>query len=330
MSAVVDSYDTALFDLDGVVYRGPEAIPGAVPALGELRRRGTKVGYVTNNAARSPKAVAEHLRELGIEATADDVVTSAQAVARLMANALPTGARVLVAGTAALASEIASVGLTPVRDTSTPPDAVVVGFAPTLTWDDLNEAAYAVQQGALWYGCNPDRTRPTDRGLAIGLGTMLDALGEVLPGQEPILAGKPYRPLLDETLHRLGAERPIFVGDRLDTDIEGANNVGIDSLFVLCGSHGPQDLLLAPVAQRPSYVAEDLGGLLLPPVPEDPTLVTVVDGQLRPTRAAQASLEAGSRVPLLWMASKLAWRANDEGRPLDCSPTLDVLSRFGP
>lgn len=266
MTALIDAYDAALFDLDGVIYLGPHAVPGVAEAITALRQRGVKLGFVTNNAARSPEVVAEHLQELGIDATADDVVTSAQAVARLMAAALPDGAPVLVAGTPALVAEIEAVGLTPVASSADHPAAVVVGYAPQLTWADLNDACFAVQSGAVWYGCNPDRTRPQVEGQAIGLGTILDAMRETMPEQEPILAGKPRRPLLDETLRRLGAKHPIFVGDRLDTDIEGAHVVGIDSLFVLSGSHGSEELLAAAPDQRPTYLAADISGLLHPPV----------------------------------------------------------------
>ena len=266
MTALIDAYDAALFDLDGVVYLGAHAVPGVAEAITALRRRGVKLGFVTNNAARSPQEVSDHLQTLGIDATPDDIVTSGQAVARLMAGALPAGASVLVAGTPALVAEVRAVGLTPVASSADHPAAVVVGYAPQLRWADLNDACFAVQAGAVWYGCNPDRTRPQIEGQAMGLGAMLDAMRVTMPDQEPILAGKPLRPLLDETLRRLGATHPIFVGDRLDTDIQGAHVVGIDSLFVLSGSHGPDDLLAASPDQRPTYMAADISGLLQPPV----------------------------------------------------------------
>lgn len=264
MTVVIDAYDTALFDLDGVIYLGEVAVPGAPETIAALRERGVKVGFVTNNAARSPEAVAAHLVELGIPAGPEDIVTSAQAVARLMADHLPAGAGVLVAGSPALAAEVRAVGLVPVASRHDSPAAVVVGFWPQLTWAEINEACFAVQAGAAWYGCNPDLTRPSLEGEAIGLGTMLTAMRVTMPDKEPILAGKPCRPLLDETLRRLGAKHPIFVGDRLDTDIEGAHVVGIDSLFVLSGSHTAADLVVAAPDQRPTYVAEDISGLLAP------------------------------------------------------------------
>lgn len=265
MTDLISSYDTALFDLDGVIYLGDAPVPGAAETIVALHERGIHVGFVTNNAARSPQTVADHLVELGIPAGPDDIVTSAQAVARLMSDQLPAGASVLVTGSPALADEVRAVGLVPVGSSGDHPAAVVLGFWPQLTWADINEACFAVQAGAVWYGCNPDLTRPSLEGEAIGLGTMLAAMKATMPGQEPILAGKPCRPLLDETLRRLGGTRPIFVGDRLDTDIEGAHVVGIDSLFVLSGSHTEADLVAARPEQRPTYVAADISGLLAAP-----------------------------------------------------------------
>ena len=294
MTVVIDAYDTAVFDLDGVIYLGPVAVPGVADAITALRQRGVRVGFVTNNAARSPQEVADHLEELGIAATPDDIVTSAQAVARLVAARFSEGSPVLVAGTSALEAEIRAVGLTPVSSSAEHPVAVVVGYAPQLRWADLNDACLAVQAGAIWYGCNADRTRPQPEGQAIGMGAILDAMRVTMPGNEPILAGKPRRPLLDETLRRLGAKHPIFVGDRLDTDIEGAHVAGIDSLFVLSGSHGPEDLLAAPPEQRPTYVAADISGLLQPAV-----------------GTGDAPLDD------LWRSALAAWQAADRDRGTD-------------
>ncbi len=289
MTAVIDGYDTALFDLDGVIYLGDAAIPGAASTIAALRERGVHVGFVTNNAARAPEVVANHLVELGIPAVPGDIVTSAQAVARLMADQLPDAATVLVVGSPALEAEVRDVGLVPVTSHTDHPAAVVVGFWPAMTWAEINEACFAVQEGAVWYGCNPDLTRPTQEGEAIGLGTMLNAMRVTMPGKEPILAGKPCRPLLDETLRRLGASRPIFVGDRLDTDIEGAHVVGIDSMFVLSGSHTEADLLGATPSLRPTYIAADISGLLAPPA-----------------GAGSSPLDE------VWRAAQSAWSRTDE------------------
>ncbi|MCL2471634.1 MAG: HAD-IIA family hydrolase [Propionibacteriaceae bacterium] len=266
MRVLVDDYDLVGFDLDGVVYRGADAVPCAPETIAELRCRGVRVGFVTNNAQRGPEAVAEHLNRLGIECAPADVVTSAQATARVMADHLPAKAEVLVLGTQALAAEITSVGLVAASERSGDTRAICVGYHSGLRWEDLNEGCFAVQAGATWYACNADLNRPSSEGLAIGMGGILKAMAEALPGLTPIMGGKPARPLLDETLLRLGGTRALFVGDRLDTDIEGANNAGWDSLFVLSGSHTMADLDEAEPQQYPTYIGDDIRALLEPPM----------------------------------------------------------------
>jgi glycerol 3-phosphatase-2 len=221
--AVIDGYDAALFDLDGVVYLGPVAVAGAAEGIAALRERGTRIGFVTNNAARPPDAVAAHLVELGIPATGADVVTSAQAGAHLVLNRFGVAARVLVVGGEGVAAALAEVGLRAVWSADDEPVAVLQGYGFELTWQQLNEAAIAIHRGAHWVATNTDPTRPTDRGLVPGNGAAVAAVGMAVAGT-PEVAGKPYRPLLDDTVARLGATRPIFVGDRLDTDIAGAGN----------------------------------------------------------------------------------------------------------
>lgn len=264
MRALAADYDAALFDLDGVIYLGPVAVDGIPEAVDELRSRGTRLGFVTNNAARTPAAVAAHLVELGIHAGEDDVVNSTQATLRMLAEDLPAGATVLAVGTAALAEQLTEAGFTVVGSLDDEPMAVVQGYHPTIEWQRLEDAALAVQRGAAWYATNPDLTRPSDRGIVPGLGSQL-AVVRACVDVEPKIAGKPFRPLLDETVLRLGAERPIFVGDRTDTDILGANNVQMDSLFVFTGAHGKLDLADAAPEYRPTYIGYDAAALLEPP-----------------------------------------------------------------
>lgn len=261
MTALIDAYDAALFDLDGVVYLGPVAVPGAVDGLASLRDRGTRIGFVTNNAARAPQVVVDHLNELGIRAGIDDVVVSSQAGARLLADRVPAGSRVLVVGTEALIDEVRRVGLNPVSSVEEPVAAVIQGYHPELPWDLINQAAYAIQAGAHWVATNLDSTRPTDLGLVPGAGAQIGALRNAVP-IDPLVAGKPFTPLLVETVDRLGATRPLFVGDRIDTDIDGAAAVGMDSLLVLSGAHGKADLIAA--VNRPTYIGWDLRALLAP------------------------------------------------------------------
>ncbi|ALN15774.1 HAD-IIA family hydrolase [Acidipropionibacterium acidipropionici] len=261
--AVIDAYDAALFDLDGVIYLGPEAIPAAPATVEALLGRGIQVGFVTNNAARSTEVVAEQLNGMGIPVTRADVVSSAEAIAQLVAEQLPAGSPVLVAGAQALIDEVAGHGLRPVSSADDGPVAVIQGYDPQMTWPRLDECCIAIQRGARWYVSNPDSTRPTDRGLVPGAGAQMAVVATSVTG-EPVMAGKPHRPLLDATVARLGCHRPIFVGDRLDTDILGANRAGMDSLLVLTGAHGGHDLLDAEPQFRPTRIARDLSGLLEP------------------------------------------------------------------
>ena len=263
MKRLVDAYDAALFDLDGVIYLGPVVIDGVPEALAELRSTGVHVGFVTNNAARTPATVAAHLEDLGITATTTDVVNSTQATVRMLQGDLPKGTRILVVGTDALADQLREGGFEPVRTLEDEPVAVVQGYHPTQEWHQLELGALAIQNGAHWYATNPDMTRPTERGILPGCGTQV-AVVRACVDVDPRVAGKPFRPLLDETVLRLGAEHPIFVGDRLDTDIEGANAVDMDSLFVFTGAHGKKDLLAAEPIARPTHLGWDVAALLQP------------------------------------------------------------------
>jgi HAD superfamily hydrolase (TIGR01450 family) len=254
-------FDVALLDLDGVVYVGREAVPKAAEALRDARAAGMRLAFVTNNAARSPQAVAEHLTELGIAARADEVVTSSQAAAHYLADRLPPGARVLVVGTTGLQEALLERGLTPVMRAEDGIAAVVQGYSPTLDWPQLAEGAVAIGRGLPWVATNMDPTVPSPRGPLPGNGSLVAALRHAT-GAEPIVTGKPEPTMHRESVQRSGAQRPLVVGDRLDTDVEGANAVGCASLLVLTGVTSPRDLLRANPRQRPSYLGADLEALL--------------------------------------------------------------------
>jgi glycerol 3-phosphatase-2 len=253
-------YDTALLDLDGVVYAGADAIAHAVESLAAARGHGMRLAYVTNNAARTPRTVAEHLARLGVPATAEDVITSAQAVARLIADQVPAGAKVLAVGGEGLVEALRERGLVPVDSAADDPAAAVQGYSPELRWAQLTEMAYAVNAGTPWFASNTDLTIPSGRGIAPGNGAAVEVV-RIATGATPQVAGKPLPPMHRETVIRTGAKRPLVVGDRLDTDIEGAHAGGVDSLLVLTGVTRPAQLLAAEPKHRPTYVAADLRGL---------------------------------------------------------------------
>ena len=257
------AYDVALLDLDGVVYLGGTAIPGAAESLRKAQAAGMRLAYVTNNAFRTPAAIAALLTSFGAPATAQDVVTSAQAAARLLAERLPAGAPVLVVGGSGLRMALRERGLRPVSTAMDRPRAVVQGYSPDVSYSMMAEGGLAVAAGALFVASNGDLTLPGRRGSQPGNGALIQVIATAT-GVQPVVAGKPEPPLHQESVLRTGAKHPLVVGDRLDTDIEGAHRVGADSLLVLTGVTGPAEAVLAPPSQRPTYLAEDLAGLLEP------------------------------------------------------------------
>ncbi len=261
--ALVARYAAVVCDLDGVVYRGPRAVPHSVEALGALD---VPAIFATNNASRAADEVAEHLRELGVECTADDIATSAQAAAWILSRELGAGAHVLAVGGEGVPLALQRAGLTPVLPAQARESAVravVQGYGPSVSASDLAEAAYAIEQGARWVATNTDSTLPTDRGLAPGNGSLVAAVATAVGHDPHVVAGKPQSPLYELCAQRLGLRVAdlLAVGDRLDTDIAGAVAAGMDSLLVLTGIDGLEELLEAPAECRPTWVAADLRAL---------------------------------------------------------------------
>ena len=239
------------------MFRGHELTDGAVESLDEASGRTL---FVTNNASRSADEVAQHLTELGLRATAEDVVTSAQSAAHVLADQLAPGSRVLVVGTESLAAEVTAVGLQPVRLYDDDPDAVVQGHSPDTGWAILAEAALAIRAGALWVAANVDATLPTERGLLPGNGAMVAALKSATDAK-PQVAGKPAPTLLLDALKRGDFRTPLVVGDRLNTDIAGANSAELPSLMVLTGVNSARDAVYAVPDQRATFIGHDLRAL---------------------------------------------------------------------
>jgi glycerol-1-phosphatase len=308
----VDAFDALLVDLDGVVYIGDQAVPGAPAALTEVTGRGVAVAYVTNNAFRSPSAVVEHLGRLGICAAEPDVVTSGQAAAAVLARSSAPGAPVLVIGGPGLREAVEAVGLRPVADAGQRPTAVVQGFSPDLSWQDLAEACVAVRSGVRWIATNPDPTLPTRRGLAPGNGALVEVVRSTT-GVRPEFAGKPFRPIIDEAVRRTGANRPLVVGDRLDTDVMAAKRSGLASMLVLSGVHGVADLLATEPDQRPDLLGADVADVLT---------------NHRAPRLRDGWWEGGTHpwVRCRWSAGP-GWRIQVSGAPVGAEPATDARAR---
>lgn len=260
-AAPLDGVDVVLADLDGVVYAGAGALPHAVESL-NAAREGRALGYITNNASRTDASVAAHLSELGLATAARDVVTSPQAAMRLLSARIPPGSTVLVVGGDGLVVEVEKAGFIVTRSADEHPAAVVQGFAPEVGWTQLAEAAFALkvpeeEGGIPWIATNTDWTIPQSRGIAPGNGTLVSAVHTAV-GRLATVAGKPEVPIFEEATARFGAQNPLFLGDRLDTDILGANRAAIASALVLTGIDRPKHVLAAPEGSRPTYILGDL------------------------------------------------------------------------
>ena len=312
------AYDLAMLDLDGVVYVSGDAVTGAPEHLARVRAAGMRLAFVTNNASRPAQTVADHLVELGVEASATDVVTSAQAAARLLVDKHGEGARIMLLGAEGLASALRAERLEPVPVSAEDAVAIVTGYGPEVPWGDIMHAAVLIRDGLPWVATNTDVTIPTTYGVAPGHGVLVQML-VAFARVTPVVAGKPERPLLDETVRRVGGRRPLMVGDRLDTDIEGARNAGYDSLLVLTGVTGLADLVAAEPRLRPTYVAPDLAGLMAPhAAPEEREGGYVLAGWTARVEAGRLEV-TGEGEPGDWwrVVAAAAWSHLDEaGEPI--------------
>lgn len=331
---LIGGFDGIVCDLDGVIYRGHEAVPHAVESLSIALSSGVRVVYATNNASRSPAEVAAHLESLGLAGPASRVVTSAQAGAGYLARCCPRGSRVLAVGGPGVALALQEVGLRPVSAQMTsaprpasekPPVAVLQGYGAQVDWTDLAEAAYAVQAGARWVATNIDATLPTHKGVAPGNGALVGAVRQAVE-VDPVVVGKPHTPLYELSVSVLGTsiQRTLAIGDRLDTDILGASAAGIDSLFVFGGVHGWADVACAKPAARPRYVAVDLRCLHLAyaaPVEDLENPSRWVCGRAQAWVSADGALvasQAGALNERLRAALAALWQAGDaRARPVD-------------
>ncbi|WP_394551699.1 HAD-IIA family hydrolase [Agromyces sp. MMS24-JH15] len=324
----LDGVDAVLADLDGVVYKGPDAIPHAVESLNRAKD-GRAVGYITNNASRSDASVAAHLVELGLTVEPNDVVTSPQAAMRLLAGVVEPGALVLVVGGEGIVTELERHGYRVTRSADDGPDAVVQGFAPDLGWTQLAEAAFALNAGGFadehgipWIATNMDWTIPVARGIAPGNGTLVSAVHTAV-GRFPLVAGKPETPIFEVARERFGAGHPLVVGDRLDTDILGANRAGMQSAVVLTGIDRAKQVLAADASMRPTYILGDLRELHLPypAVERGRGGVRVGEARVR-LDGRRVEVLAGDGVDLLRAACALIW---ESGTPIHA---LDVPARL--
>ncbi|MGO1573721.1 HAD-IIA family hydrolase [Corynebacterium casei] len=255
--SLIEQHDALLLDLDGTVWEGGRAIDGAVDFINSC---GLPSVYVTNNASRAPEAVAEKLRGIGLKVETADVLTSAQAAVTLAGAHVPQGAKILVIGADSFRDLVTAAGYTVVASADDKPDAVLQGFDPSVDWAQLTEGALAIRQGAKYVASNLDSSLPTERGLAVGNGSLVAAI-ESATGVSPVSAGKPEPEMFGQAAKLVGAKRPLVVGDRLNTDIAGGNAAAMNTFHVLTGVSHEMELIEASKEYRPNFIGDSLSDM---------------------------------------------------------------------
>jgi HAD superfamily hydrolase (TIGR01450 family) len=281
------------------------------------------LAFVTNNAARPPAEIGAHLRRLGVDAHDEDVVTSAQAAARLLSSQLDAGSKVFLIGGPGLEEALRERELVPVTEPSDDVAAVAQGYGPDMPWKRVVQGAILVRAGLPWVASNTDMTIPTETGVGPGNGALVRLVAEFAE-REPQVAGKPMAPLFEETITRVGGRHPLLIGDRLDTDIEGATGMGWDSLLVLTGVTGLDEIVHAKETQRPPYIGRDLSAMAqthaAPEVSDD---AVTLGGWSATTSDGRLVVEGDGSADNWWRVAAVAsWRHLDQnGQPVDIEGT---------
>lgn len=245
------SFSTVLSDLDGVVYRGEEAVPGAVDRFKRWQASGIPYCFVTNNAEKSASAFAEKLRGLGIDCDQDQVVTSGDVALDYLRSEFGPGHGVYVIGTQSLKNRVIELGYRLVDVDAT---AVLVALDRSFDYAMMKTALRNVLGGARLIGTNPDLIRPIADGLEPGAGAITHSIA-MSSGAVPVFLGKPEPQILRTAMDRLGvsASDAIMLGDKLDTDILAGQRAGVPSIFVETGV--PLD---TRSAVKPAYILASL------------------------------------------------------------------------
>ena len=294
---LAQAYDVALLDLDGVCFAGDARVAHAADSVNGARLRGMRLSFVTNNASRAPQTVVDKLARNDIRAAPGEIFSAAMDAAALLREHVPAGSRVLVVDGKGLREALAAEGFEVVGSAEDRPVAVVQGWDPAVDWAMMSEGLYAIAGGAIHVATNLDATLPTERGFALGNGSLVAAVANA-SGREPLAGGKPFPGIYERALARAGGSRPLAVGDRLNTDHVGARAAGIPGLHVLTGVSTARDVVLARPEERPAYLHTDLRGLLEPhPVPvrelDDEGSAWVVGTARCRVRAGTAVLDDG-------------------------------------
>ncbi len=258
MSAALASIKSLVVDMDGVLWRGGKPLAGVADFFRFLSEREIPYLLATNNAARSADYYVGRLSEMGITMSRERILTSADATARWLTHELPRGARVYVVGESGLTDSLVDAGFQVVEGNAA---AVVVGLDRTLTYEKLKRAALEIRyNGARFIATNGDFTYPAEEGLVPGAGSMVAAI-QTASSATPTIIGKPHRAMFDLALEILKTprEQTAMLGDRLDTDIEGARAAGLTTILVLTGVSTREEAEAAKV--KPDMIYSDLNEL---------------------------------------------------------------------
>lgn len=259
--ALIDSYDCVLLDLDGVVYLGKTPIESAVSTIKELQKRKINIAVITNNGSVTGKSVSKWMKDFGLDFKPSSIVTSSQTLCWFLAEKYPKSSKVLVVGSQSLKDSVEEAGFKVVSKADKEPLVVVNGIDPEISQKDLSEMCYAIAKGIAWISTNGDYTFPTEKGLAPGNGAF-NALITSITGKSPLLMGKPEPHMFKQAAYLFSSMNPLVVGDRLDTDIQGANNAGFKSLCVLTGVSDLGQIKNSSLSTTPTYVGKDLRALI--------------------------------------------------------------------
>jgi 4-nitrophenyl phosphatase len=247
-----------IIDMDGVLWRGDEPMPGLDAFFAFLKERGISFILATNNSSRTPEQYVAKLARFGVDVPVETILTSALVSAAYLADVAPSGSRVYVIGEEGIQQALLDRGFALDDEIAR---YVVIGWDRNLTWNELATASLLIHEGASFVGTNPDVTFPTERGPVPGNGALLAAV-ETATGVKPVVTGKPEPRMYQEGLRRMDAtpETTAMIGDRLDTDIAGASNASLTTILVLSGIATEEDV--ASASMRPDLVCADIQELL--------------------------------------------------------------------
>lgn len=245
-----------LIDMDGVLVRGPNLIPGADLFIERLKAEGRKFLLLTNNSQRTPKDLEHRLKQIGLNVGADHIYTSALATARFLNSQRPKGTA-FVLGESGLMEALHDVGYVV---TEYQPDYVVVGDTENYDHRRITQAVRLIHNGARFIATNPDATGPTESGIEPATGALV-ALMEKATGRQAYFVGKPNPLMMRTALHQLQehSENAVMVGDRMDTDMVAGIESGLETILVLTGVTRREDVDRYPY--RPTRIAESVSAI---------------------------------------------------------------------